>query len=184
MADFQIVKTKDDTTYIKDGKMITFINNEKFDKIIDEVGIDFIFNKNIIGLYEIKDPNIYKKERSLIAFIKNINGKRFLLPINIGEFLRQEELISKNFETFKIFSAKDIFILLKDMKITQDHKVLVKAFCSLEEFTDKKKILLDDLKLFDSPKINIIAKIPLQMALQKIIDLASNEVEIIDTIVS
>lgn len=177
MADFQIVKTKDDSTYIKDGKMITFANNEKFDKIIDEVGIDFIFDKNIVGLCEIK-------ERSSIAFIKNINGKKFLLPTNIGEFLRQEELISKNFDTFKIFSAKDIFILLKDMKITQDHKVLVKASCSLEEFTDKKKVLLDDFKLFNSPKINVIAKIPLQMALQKVIDLASNEVEIIDTIVS
>ncbi len=177
MADFQVVKTKDDTTYIKDGKMITFVNNEKLDKIIDEVGIDFILDKDIIGLCEIK-------EESSMAFIKNINGKKFLLPTNIGEFLRQEELISKNFEMFQIFSAKDIFILLKDMKITQDHKVLVRASCSLEEFTDKKKVLLDDVKLFDSPKINVIAKIPLQMALQKIIDLASDEVEIIDTFAS
>lgn len=177
MADFQIVKTKDDTTYIKDGKMITFANNERFDKIIDEVGIDFILDKNIVGLCEIK-------EESSIAFIKNINGKKFLLPTNIGEFSRQEELISENFEAFQIFSAKEIFILLKNMKITQDHKVLVRASCSLEDFTDKKKILLDDIAGIHFPRINVIAKIPLQMALLKVVDLASEEVEIIDTFAS
>ena len=127
---YPMIKTNKTITYYVDGNTYSFDNKPEIEKVLNEFGLDFIISEKISSIStEIKDHEV--------AFVKEINGEKYLFPANSHKYFSEKNILEKKPELFEGLSTIDIYNIFNDLNVSSDGKINLKLFCTEEDFENK-----------------------------------------------
>lgn len=174
--EYKMVKTESAITYFVNGKIYSFENQPEIISFIERNGFEPILENNIETLILMKDEP---------CFVKEIEGRKFILPADLSKFKIAEKCIINNPNYYMSLSIEDVFTTFSKNNVSSDGRIIVKCFCEAEVFEQKGIVNLDIWEEQAKKKgdmFMLFVKSPIEKTVGNRINLSDEDIEIIESV--